>query len=170
MIVLLAWCLGAGGPVVLRERAEVAGRYVRLSGLVAGEIPAPLAGVWLGRSPEPGRTLRITADRIRRELAWRGIEAEIEGEAVDVVRTSGAGTPEARIADPGEPGPEPSGPVVVKRGEVVRAIAGGFDVDARALKGGRLGETVELEFVGSRNRCRARVAGPGRATVLEDEK
>ena len=176
MTVLLALWIGGTEPVVLREEAAVTGRYIRLSSLVAGEVPAPLAGVWLGRSPEPGRSVRIPAARIRRELAWRGIELEIEGDAVDVVRAGAEAGPAPRTAVPAARGAERSSPAakasgpVVKRGEIVRAVARGFDVDARALNGGRLGETVDLEYVGSRNRCRARVSGPGRAVVLEEER
>jgi flagella basal body P-ring formation protein FlgA len=56
---------------------------------------------------------------------------------------------------------------VVKKGDVVRAVASGYEVDARALEDGSSGQEIGLEFMTSRNRVRGRVAGSGRVDVVE---
>lgn len=56
---------------------------------------------------------------------------------------------------------------VVKKGEVVRAVASGYEVDVRALEDGAPGQEIGVEFVSSRNRVRARVAGGSRVDVVE---
>ena len=55
----------------------------------------------------------------------------------------------------------------VKRGDVVRAVASGYEVDARALEDGAPGQEISLEFVASRNRLRAKVASAARVDVVE---
>ena len=56
---------------------------------------------------------------------------------------------------------------VVKRGDIVRAVSSGYEVDARALEDGAPGQEIGVEFVSSRNRVRARVAGASRVDVVE---
>ena len=56
---------------------------------------------------------------------------------------------------------------VVKKGDVVRAVASGYEVDVRALEDGAAGQEIGVEFVSSRNRVRARVAGASRVDVVE---
>jgi flagella basal body P-ring formation protein FlgA len=56
---------------------------------------------------------------------------------------------------------------VVKRGEVVRAVSSGYEVDARALEDGATGQEIGLEFVASRNRLRGRVVSGARVDVVE---
>ena len=56
---------------------------------------------------------------------------------------------------------------VVKKGDVVRAVASGYEVDVRALEDGAPGQEIGVEFVSSRNRVRARVAGASRVDVVE---
>lgn len=56
---------------------------------------------------------------------------------------------------------------VVKKGDIVRAVSSGYEVDARALEDGASGQEIGVEFVSSRNRIRARVAGAGRVEVGE---
>jgi len=56
---------------------------------------------------------------------------------------------------------------VVKKGEVVRAVSSGYEVDARALEDGAPGQEIGLEFITSRNRVRGRVAEFGRVDVVE---
>ena len=56
---------------------------------------------------------------------------------------------------------------VVKKGELVRAVASGYEVDARALEDGASGQEIGLEFVTSRNRVRGRVSSHERVDVVE---
>jgi flagella basal body P-ring formation protein FlgA len=56
---------------------------------------------------------------------------------------------------------------VVKKGDLVRAVASGYEVDVRALEDGAPGQEIGVEFVSSRNRVRARVAGASRVDVVE---
>ena len=56
---------------------------------------------------------------------------------------------------------------VIKKGDVVRAVSSGYEVDARALEDGAAGQEIGLEFMTSRNRARGRVAGSGRVDVVE---
>lgn len=56
---------------------------------------------------------------------------------------------------------------VVKKGEIVRAVASGYEVDARAMEDGAAGQEIGLEFVSSRNRVRGRVADGSRVDVVE---
>jgi flagella basal body P-ring formation protein FlgA len=55
----------------------------------------------------------------------------------------------------------------VKKGDVVRAVSSGYEVDARALEDGAPGQEISLEFVTSRNRFRAKVASGTRVDVEE---
>jgi flagella basal body P-ring formation protein FlgA len=56
---------------------------------------------------------------------------------------------------------------VVKKGDIVRAVSSGYEVDARAMEDGAAGQEIGLEFMTSRNRVRGRVAGGGRVDVVE---
>jgi flagella basal body P-ring formation protein FlgA len=56
---------------------------------------------------------------------------------------------------------------VVKRGDVVRAVSSGYEVDARALEEGATNQEISLEFVASRNRVRGRVVSGSRVDVVE---
>jgi flagella basal body P-ring formation protein FlgA len=56
---------------------------------------------------------------------------------------------------------------VVKRGDVIRAVSSGYEVDARALEEGATGQEISLEFVASRNRVRGRVVSGSRVDVVE---
>ena len=65
--------LAAGDALVLREKAGVAGRYVRLLDLLdadrLGEAARmELGEVYLGCAPEEGKSRTITAEEIRKEL------------------------------------------------------------------------------------------------------
>ena len=79
--VLLLAVLASSGELVLKEKARILGRYVRLAELldpVRGSDAARgrLADVWMGRSPEEGTTRRIDVDEIRRELERRGFDPD----------------------------------------------------------------------------------------------
>lgn len=56
---------------------------------------------------------------------------------------------------------------VVKKGDIVRAVSSGYEVDVRALEDGAPGQEIGVEFVSSRNRIRAKVSGAGRVEVGE---
>jgi len=55
----------------------------------------------------------------------------------------------------------------IRKGDVVRAVSSGYEVDARALEDGAPGQEISLEFVASRNRLRAKVASGARVDVVE---
>ncbi len=55
----------------------------------------------------------------------------------------------------------------VRRGDVVRAVSSSFEVDARALEDGAVGQEIALEFAASKNRFRAKVAGAARVEIAE---
>jgi flagella basal body P-ring formation protein FlgA len=55
----------------------------------------------------------------------------------------------------------------LRRGDVVRAFSPTFEVDARALEDGALGQEIQLEYVTSKNRFRGRVGGAARVDVVE---
>lgn len=82
-MIAAALVLFASGELVLKETARVRGRFVRLAEVVDG--PAP-ADVWLGRAPEEGKTRKITADDVRRELELRGYALTLAGTEVVVER------------------------------------------------------------------------------------
>ncbi len=92
LAILLFAATGAGETLVLKERAGVESRHVRLLDLLepdrlTGAARVLLAGVYLGRAPEDGKTRTITAEEIRRELEVRGIDPAaftLVGERVDV--------------------------------------------------------------------------------------
>jgi len=56
---------------------------------------------------------------------------------------------------------------LVKKGDIVRAVSSGYEVDARAMEDGAAGQEISIEFVSSRNRVRGRVAGSSRVDVGE---
>jgi flagella basal body P-ring formation protein FlgA len=88
---LLAAVVGTD-TLVLKEKAGVAGRYVRLLDILdadrLGEATRlQVEGVYLGRAPEEGRTRTITAEEVRRELERRGFDPAgfvFVGEKVEV--------------------------------------------------------------------------------------
>ena len=273
--------------IALKEKASVSGRWVRVIDLVDAErtdaaARVRLADIYLGRSPEEGKSRTITLDEIRRELerrgldpaafTWRGDRVEVtvgdaaasdacrsaaafalkrhlmerEGEPVSVrvLQLQPASWPDgveiaevksrtcavlsngtkvdvvarisrlrdvvfaARDLAPGRAidradlelkrvevaedehpaemgaliGAAPAVRIrqgaavvmgdlrlksVVKKGDVVRAVSSGYEVDARALEDGAAGQEIGVEFVSSRNRIRARVAGASRVEVVE---
>ena len=85
-------CATGSDELVLKEKARVQGRFVRLADLLdpaRGSEAARrrVADVWLGRAPEEGKTRRIAVDDIRRELERRGFDPDaftFVGREVDV--------------------------------------------------------------------------------------
>ncbi len=74
-------CATGSGELVLKEKARVPGRFVRLVDLLdparGSEAARGRVGdVWLGRAPADGEVRRITADEIRQELERRGFESD----------------------------------------------------------------------------------------------
>lgn len=55
----------------------------------------------------------------------------------------------------------------VRAREIVRAVGSAFEVDARALEDGRVGQIILLEFVATGNRFRGRVTEAGRVAAVE---
>jgi flagella basal body P-ring formation protein FlgA len=55
----------------------------------------------------------------------------------------------------------------IRRGELVRAVSSGYEVDARALEDGVPGQEIGLEFASSKNRVRAKVVDAARVNVVE---
>lgn len=55
----------------------------------------------------------------------------------------------------------------VRKGEIVRAVSAHFEVDARAVADGGVGDEIALEVVSNRNRIRGRVTDAGRVEVEE---
>lgn len=154
MIAILALAL-SNDALVLRERAEVEGRFIRLLDVVDASrlddaARARYRDVFLGPVPPAGEARVLTADEIRRELDWRGLSTALSGEKVQV---SGPGGGVVRTR---------SG---VRRGDVVRAIGAAYEADARAVEAGAPGALVAIEFLATKMRARARVLGEGRVEV-----
>lgn len=154
MIFVLFLLLG-DEPLVLRERATVEGRFVRLTAVVDASrldeaARARLCEVFLGRVPPAGECRVVTADEIRRELEWRGLSLPISGDKVEVSGPGGGVVP-ARTG--------------VRRGDVVRALSAAFEADARAIEAGFPGAIIAIEFLATKARARARVLGEGRVEV-----
>ena len=160
MIALALLAALSGETLELRATARVEGRYVRLADVVAGPLPEALAGVYLGRSPAKGRARVLSADDVRRELAWRGHGGvAVRGDAVRVENG-----PDAVLEDEVRVS---RGRAVVKAREIVRAAGVAFDVDARALEEGAEGKIIVLEHLATGAKFKGRVAGAGRVEVVE---
>ncbi len=128
LAILVLSILAGGDTVVLKEKAKVSGRYVRLADLVDADrtgdaARAQAAEIYLGRSPEEGQARVVTLDEIRRELERRGVDPDaftFVGREVEVTRSG-------------------EGPLDALR----RAIA--FEIKRHVLElnaGGRADETV----------------------------
>lgn len=156
-MILLLSLLASGDALVLRERATVEGRFVRLLDVVDAPrlddaARARFRDVFLGRAPAAGECRVLTADLIRRELDWRGLATPLSGEKVE-------------ISGPGGAAPRPSTKSGVRRGDVVRAVSAAYEADARALEAGAPGALIAIEFLATKTKARARVAGEGRVEV-----
>jgi len=55
----------------------------------------------------------------------------------------------------------------IRKGDIVRAVSSGYEVDARALEDGSAGQQINLEFASSRNRVRGTVVDASRVDVVE---
>lgn len=161
----LAFCLLAavapGDALELRESVRLEGRFVRLIDLVdasaLGETDrSGLSRVYLGRVPEAGRARIITAEAIRRQMEYRGLDPARFSFSREEVEVRGPGRPEA-----GTRRPEPA----VRNRSLVRAVSPDYEVDARALQDGAVGDEILLEYASSQRRFRGRVLESGRVEV-----
>ena len=91
-IALLVLTLLDVDTIVLKEKANVSGRWVRVIDLVDPDHSDPaarlrIADIYLGRAPGEGKTRTVTLDEIRRELERRGVDPASfvwRGDRVDV--------------------------------------------------------------------------------------
>jgi flagella basal body P-ring formation protein FlgA len=118
-------------------------------------------GVFAARDLIPGRAID------RADLEIKRVELPEEERPADVATLVGA-LPAVRIRQGAavtisELRLKPA----IKKGDVVRAVSSGYEVDARALEDGAPGQEIGLEFVTSRNRLRAKVASGTRVDVVE---
>jgi flagella basal body P-ring formation protein FlgA len=118
-------------------------------------------GVFAARDLVPGRAID------RSDLEVKRVELPEDERPADVATFVGA-VPAVRIR---QGAAVTAGDLrlkaAVKKGDVVRAISSGYEVDARALEDGAPGQEISLEFVTSRNRLRAKVASGTRVDVVE---
>ena len=92
--------------IALKEKANVAGRWVRVLDLVDADrtdsaARLRLADIYLGRAPEEGQTLTITLDEIRRELERRGLDPAAfswRGDRVEVTTGDAVLVDDRRVA------------------------------------------------------------------------
>ena len=170
------WLLAAlapGDELALRESVRLGGRFVRLADLIepsaANEAArAELAGVYLGRVPEAGRSRTVTAGEIRRQLEFLGLDPARFRFSREEVVVRGPGEAEARPAAPAPRAARPG--AAVRSRSVVRALSPDFEVDARALEDGAPGDEILLEFVPTRHRFRGRVVDAGSVDVIEGKR
>jgi flagella basal body P-ring formation protein FlgA len=131
--------------------------------LVEARILRPREVAFAAREIQPGKLLERADLEIRRidcsgDEAYAPSPELLEGAAVAVRIRKGA----ALAASDVKPRP------VVRKGDLVRASASGYEVDVRALADGAPGREIEVEFLGSRRRLRARVADAGRVGIVEE--
>lgn len=155
----------ADGVVVAEVRPRGAGYVATLSNGakvdVAAKIIRPRDAVFAVRDLLPGRVID------RADVEIKRIEMADDDRGTDLGVIVGA-VPAVRIR-PGAPiaASDLRLKAVVKKGDVVRAVSSGYEVDARALEDGASGQEISLEFVSSRNRVRGKVATSARVDVVE---
>ncbi|HZE99380.1 MAG TPA: flagellar basal body P-ring formation chaperone FlgA [Planctomycetota bacterium] len=135
------------------EKIDVVARILRLRD-----------GVFAARDIAPGRRLE------RSDLETHRIEVA-DGDPVlemDLVVGSVAAQ-RIRLASPITVADLRLKPAV-RKGDLVRAVSSGYEVDARALEDGAAGQEIALEFASSKNRLRGRVVDASRVDVLESAR
>lgn len=144
---------GAAGYVVtLSDGSEIEA--------VAGISRVRLAG-FAARELAPGRALEAG------DVEMRSVELPDGERPLGLSQLVGS-VPQVRIERGGELVPAALRlRSVVRRGDVVRAVSSGYEVDARALEEGAVGQEIGLELLASRNRVKAQVASPSEAHVVE---
>jgi flagella basal body P-ring formation protein FlgA len=139
------------------------GRTRRVEAAVVARILRRREVAFAAREIPAGKVLE-RADLEAKRLETTGGEDYLPGDLSPLVGASAA----ARIRkgqplSAGDLRLRPS----IRRGDVVRAVSSGFEVDARALEDGAPGQEILLEYAASKRRLRARVADAGRVEVAE---
>ena len=88
-----------------------------------------------------------------RQMEYRGLDPARFRFSREEVEVRGPGRAEAKA--------------VVRSRSLVRAVSPHYEVDARALGGGAVGDEILLEYVSTRHRFRGRVLDAGRVEVVE---
>jgi flagella basal body P-ring formation protein FlgA len=156
---------GRDGADVVEIKARGAGYVALLSDGTKIDVVARILrvrdAVFAVRDLAPGRAID------RADLEVKRVEVSEEERPADVAAFVGA-VPAVRIRQGAAvTAADLRLKAAVKRGDVVRAVSSGYEVDARALEDGAPGQEISLEFVTSRNRLRARVASGTRVDVVE---
>jgi len=150
---------------VVEIRPRGAGYVATLSSGVKVDVTARVYRnvdvVFAVRDLPPGRAID------RADLELKRVEMADDEKAVDLASLIG-GVPAVRIRQGAAVTlSDLRLKAIVKKGDVVRAVSTGYEVDARALEDGASGQEIGLEFITSRNRVRGRVAEFGRVDVVE---
>ncbi len=141
---------GAGFTAVMSggEKVDVVARILRIR-----------EAVYAARDLQPGRKIERADVEIRR-IEMSDDERSLDLDAV-VGSTAAVRLRMGASITPAELRLKP----VVHKGDMVRVVSTGYEVDARALEDGASGQEISLEFASSKNRVRARVVGADRAEV-----
>jgi len=156
-------CPGAGEVVEIRSDGP---RFVALMSNgsridVIARILRMREAVFAARDLAPGRLLD------RADLETRRIEATDEDRLLDLGTVVGSVTAtRVRMGAAVSPADLRLKPAI-RKGDVVRAVSTGYEVDARALEDGIAGQEIGLEFATSKNRLRAKVVDSTRVNVVE---
>lgn len=131
--------------------------------LVEARILRPREVAFAAREIPPGKTLERADLEIRRvdcsgDEAYAPRPELLEGAVASARIRKGAALAASEVK------PRP----VVRKGDLVRASASGYEVDVRALADGAPGREIEVEFLTSKRRLRARVADAGRVGIVEE--
>lgn len=156
-------CPGAGEVVDLKPEGA---RFVaRMSNGATIDVVARILrmreAVFASRDLPTGRILD------RGDLETRRIEAADEDRLLDLETVAGSVTASRIRMGAAITPADLRIKAVLRKGEVVRAVSTGYEVDARALEDGVPGQEISLEFVSSRNRVRAKVVDSARVDVVE---
>jgi len=148
---------------VVEIKANGAGFTATMSGGEKVDVVARILrtreAVFAARDLQPGRKI----ERADVEIRW--VEMSDDEKSLDVDAVVGS-TVALRMRlgaaiTPAELKLKPA----VRKGDVVRVVSTGYEVDARALEDGAVGQEISLEFATSKNRIRARVVSSDRAEV-----
>lgn len=141
---------GAGFTAVMSggEKVDVVARVLRIR-----------EAVYAARDLQPGRKIDRADVELRKVEMADGepsldLDAVVGSTVAFRMRLGAAITPAELRLKP-----------AVHKGDVVRVVSTGYEVDARALEDGAAGQEISLEFASSRNRVRARVVSADRAEV-----
>jgi len=143
---------GTGFTAVMSggEKVDVVARILRIR-----------EAVFAARDLQPGRKIERTDVEIRRiEMSDDDRTLDLDAVVGSIVavrlRLGAAITPAELRLKP-----------AIRKGDIVRAVSTGYEVDARALEDGATGQEISLEFSSSKNRVRARVVSAARVDVVE---